>query len=189
MLKRLVDNWVYGGFLAALLLLALGPLFVVAWPPHLIAVFLCLPAYMIHQYEEHDNDRFRVYMNRLIGKGNEVLTKQAVFVTNIVGVWGVLAAALWLAAFKSGFGLIAAYLLLLNALLHIGPAIGIRRYNPGLMTAMVVFLPLGGYCLVAIERAGAASAMMHVVGILAAIGAHAAIAIPVILKRNSYAHA
>ena len=32
MLNRLVDNWVYGGFLAALVLLVLGPLFVAGWP-------------------------------------------------------------------------------------------------------------------------------------------------------------
>jgi Protein of unknown function with HXXEE motif len=186
MLNRLFDNWVYGGFLAGLLLLVLGPLFVVAWPAHLIAVFLCLPAYMIHQYEEHDNDRFRAYANRVIGKGHEVLTKRAVFFTNIVGVWGVLAAALWLAAFKSGYGLIAAYLLLLNGVIHTVPAILTRRYNPGLATAVIVFLPLGFYCLIAIQRAGGGSAMMHAVGILVAIGAHAAIAIPVIRNRRSY---
>jgi hypothetical protein len=189
MLNRLVDNWVYGGFIAGLLLLVLGPLFVVAWPPHLIAVFLCLPAYMIHQYEEHDRDRFRAYMNQLIGKGNEVLTKRAVFVTNIAGVWGVLAVALWLAAFKSGFGLIAAYLLLLNGVIHIMPAIITRRYNPGLATAVLVFLPLGLYCLVAIQHAGGGTAMMHATGLLVAIGDHAAIAIPVLRRRRSFVHA
>jgi hypothetical protein len=189
MLNRLVDSWVYGGFLAALLLLVLGPLFVVAWPPAMIATFLCLPAYMIHQYEEHDNDRFRVYMNQLIGKGREVLSRRAVFVINIAGVWGVLAVVLWLAAFRIGFGLIAAYLLLLNGLIHIVPAIVTRRYNPGLVTSIVVFLPLSIYCLVTIQNAGGGTAMMHALGIGIAFAEHVVIAIPVLRKRRGYLHA
>jgi hypothetical protein len=189
MLNRLVDNWVYGGFLAALVLLVLGPLFVAGWPPALIATFLCLPAYMIHQYEEHDNDRFRDFMNQLIGKGREVLTKRAVFVINIAGVWGVLAAALWLAAFQRGFGLIAAYLLLINGVIHVLPAIIMRRYNPGLVTGIVVFLPLSVYCLNAIQRTGGGTPLMHAVGIAVSIAVHAAIAIPVLQNRRRYLQA
>lgn len=189
MMNRLIDNWVYGGFLAALLLLVLGPLFVIGWPPALVATFLCLPAYMIHQYEEHDNDRFRLFVNQVIGNGNEVLTRRAVFVTNIAGVWGVIAVALWLAAFKNGFGLIAAYLLLLNGAIHVVAAIASRRYNPGLATAIAVFLPLGTYCTIAIQRAGGGTAPWHALAILVAIAVHAAIVMPVLRKRRSNVHA
>jgi len=64
MFGRLIANWVYGGFLAGLLMLFLTPVLVHSWPVPLVAAFLCLPAYMIHQYEEHDNDRFRLYVNQ-----------------------------------------------------------------------------------------------------------------------------
>ena len=63
MFARLIANWVYGGFLAGLLLLLLTPVLVHSWPVSLVTTLLCLPLYMIHQYEEHDNDRFRLFVN------------------------------------------------------------------------------------------------------------------------------
>ncbi len=74
MLARLYDNWVYGGFLAALMLLALTPLLASGWPLPLLLIWLQLPIYMLHQYEEHDDDRFRQVVNTTIGGGKEVLS-------------------------------------------------------------------------------------------------------------------
>ncbi|MGA2216547.1 MAG: HXXEE domain-containing protein [Terracidiphilus sp.] len=181
MLKRLVANWVYGGFLAGLLLLLITPILARNWPPTLLATFLCLPAYVVHQYEEHDNDRFREFVNKNFGKGREILSPMAVFLINVPGVWGIVSISFWLAAvLNPGFGLIAAYLLLLNAVIHIASVAILRGYNPGLVTAIVFFLPLGGYCVATIQHSGFGSAWMHVVGAAAAIGIHAAIAIPVL---------
>jgi hypothetical protein len=42
MLVRLIANWVYGGFLAGLLLLLLTPVLVHSWPVSLVTTFLCL---------------------------------------------------------------------------------------------------------------------------------------------------
>jgi hypothetical protein len=186
MLNRLIANWVYGGFLAGVLLLALTPVLAAAWPRALLGTFLCLPIYMVHQYEEHDDDRFRLFVNQLLGGGREVLTPAAVFVTNIFGVWGVIGASFWLAArVNLGYGLIAAYLLLLNALIHIAQAIAGRRYNPGLVTAIALFLPFGVFCMHAVRRAGDGTPLMHATGIVVAIAVHAAIAAQVL--RNRYA--
>jgi len=63
MLQRLISSWVYGGVLAAILMLALSPLLPAGWPLPLADPFLLLPAYMVHQYEEHDRDRFRLFFN------------------------------------------------------------------------------------------------------------------------------
>jgi hypothetical protein len=141
---------------------------------------------MIHQYEEHDNDRFRAFVNRLLGHGREVLTPLAVFITNIVGVWAVLGAVFWLTAcVNPGYGLIAAYLLLLNAAIHIAQAIAGRGYNPGLVTAIVFFLPAGAYCLRAVEEGGFGTLLMHAIGAAVAIGVHAAIAAQVLHNRSA----
>lgn len=184
MLNRLISYWVYGGFLAALLILCLTPVLARGWPLALLATFLCLPAYMIHQYEEHDNDRFRAFVNRILGRGREVLTPLAVFITNIIGVWAVLGAAFWLAASVDlGYGLIAAYLPLLNAVIHIVQAIAGRSYNPGLVTAIIFFLPAGGYCLRAVQASGFGTPLMHAVGAAVAIGVHAASAAQVLHNR------
>lgn len=188
MLKRLIDNWVYGGFLAGLLLLLLSPLITAYWPTALTATFFCLPAYMFHQYEEHDKDRFRTFVNRLLGNGHEVLTPTAVFLINVPGVWGGIAISLWLAArVDTGFALIAIYMLFLNGAIHIAQAAAVRSYNPGLITAIVLFIPVGGWGLVAVEHSGAATPAMHITGLAIAVAVHLAIIIPVLRNRRKYA--
>ncbi|MFM7330198.1 MAG: hypothetical protein ACKO1L_00805 [Brachymonas sp.] len=97
MLNRLTAHWVYGGLVAGVLLLLLTPVLTAHWPALLVATYLHLPADMIHQFEEHDQDRFRLFFNQTIGKGHDVLSPMAVFITNVPGVWGVLAASLYAA--------------------------------------------------------------------------------------------
>src|SRR5579871_822573 len=179
MFGRLISNWVYGGFLAGLLLLLLAPVLVHSWSAPLVCTFLCLPVYMVHQYEEHDNDRFRQFVNRQIGRG-EVLSPLAVFVINVPGVWGVIGISLALAMTAGvGFGLIAAYLLVVNGMIHVIHALIKRRYNPGLGTALTLFLPLGGYGIAAIQQAGGGTAVMYIVSVGSAVAIHAAIIIHV----------
>lgn len=176
MLQRLISYWVYGAALAAILLLALSPLLLAGRPPSLVAAFLLLPAYMLHQYEEHDGDRFRLFFNATIGQGVEVLSPLAVFVTNIPGVWGVIVLSLHAAASVGlGWALVAVYLVLVNALTHIVHGLLFRRYNPGLATAVFLFLPLGGVTMHLIDASAGDAAAFHGLGLLVAIGIHAAI--------------
>ncbi|HEY6369229.1 MAG TPA: hypothetical protein VIX37_01505 [Candidatus Sulfotelmatobacter sp.] len=118
MFGRLIANWVYGGFLAGPLLLLLAPVLVDSGSAPLLATFLCLPVYMVHQYEEHDNDRFRQFVNQRIGKG-EVLSPLAVFIINVPGVWGIVGISLALAATVGvGFDLITVYVIVVNGVVH-----------------------------------------------------------------------
>jgi hypothetical protein len=179
MFGRLIANWVYGGFLAGCLLLLLTPVLAHSWPAPLLATFLCLPVYMLHQYEEHDNDKFRLFVNRQIGKA-EALSPLAVFIINVPGVWGIVGISVVLAATVNvGFGLMAAYLVVVNGAIHVIHAVITRGYNPGLGTAIVLFLPLGGYTISSIQQAGGGTAMMHTVGAATAIAIHAAIVVHV----------
>jgi hypothetical protein len=176
MLSRLAQYWVYGGFLASFLLLGLLPAFAWNWSWALVAVFLQLPIYMLHQYEEHDNDRFRLFVNRKIGDGREVLSPAAVFVINVPGVWGVNAVSFLLASYVFlGYGLIAVYLTLVNAVVHILGAVATRIYNPGLVTAVVLFLPASGFAIYELQRTGEVGWEYHVLGLLIAIAIHVAI--------------
>ncbi|HEU0196937.1 MAG TPA: HXXEE domain-containing protein [Nevskiaceae bacterium] len=180
MLARLISYWVYGGLLAGILLLVLSPLLVSGWPLPAAAAFLLLPAYMIHQYEEHDHDRFRLFFNATIGKGFDVLSPVAVFVTNVPVVWGVIALSLYAAVEISlGWALIAVYLVIVNAFVHIIHAIIFRRYNPGLVTAVLVFLPLGIWVLHLVDSAGAGSVANHAVGLVVAVAIHAVLLVHV----------
>jgi hypothetical protein len=141
---------------------------------------------MLHQYEEHDADRFRLYVNREIGGGAEVLTPAAVFVINIGAVWVLDVVVIYLAAgVDLGLGLIAAYLMLVNAVIHILGAIRGRRYNPGLVTAVVLFLPVSIGTIAAIDDAGAGTLQGHVIGFIIAIAIHAAIVVYALRRRQA----
>jgi hypothetical protein len=182
MFGRLIAYWVYGGFLAGLLLLLLGPVLVRSWSAPLVATFLCLPVYMLHQYEEHDNDRFRRFVNQQIGKEN-ALTLLAVFVINVPAVWGVVGISLALAAMiRPGFGLVAIYLIAVNGAIHVVYAAITRGYNPGLGTAIGLFLPLGAYGIATMQQAGAGSVIMHITGAAVAIAIHVVIALYVMRR-------
>jgi hypothetical protein len=175
MFGRLVQNWVYGGSLAGVLLLLLLPAIDGGWPGALVLVYLLLPIYMLHQWEEHDDGRFQRAVNATIGRGRDVLPARAIFVINI-GVWVLNLLAFALAGHAGiGWGLIGVYAMLVNALVHVADALAKRAYNPGLVTAIVLFLPMGGAALWSIAATGEASALQHVVGLVVALAIHAGI--------------
>jgi hypothetical protein len=174
MFERLQAHWVYGGFLAGLMLLALTPLFANRWTLGETLVFLSLPIYMLHQYEEHDDDRFRRFVNTHMAGGRDALTVSAVFWINIVGVWAVLTAVLWLTHRVSpGWGAIAAYLVLINGVIHVVQGFALRCYNPGLATSVVLFLPFGIWTLAAIWSQ--TTVVQHVIALAVVIALHACI--------------
>ena len=173
-------NWMYAGLVAGLFLLALVPLLVGAWSLPLLMVYLQLPIYLLHQVEEHHGDRFRQFVNDNIAGGLPALTTPAVVFINVPGVWGVNLLALYLARFVDlGLGLIAVYLTLVNAIAHVASTLVLRRYNPGLVTALVLFLPVGSWALVAIARAPGVTTTYHVIGLSIAVLIHAAILVHV----------
>jgi hypothetical protein len=179
-IDRLVRNWVYGGALAGVLLLLLTPALDGGWPAALVLVYLQMPIYMLHQLEEHDADRFQYVINEMVGHGRDVLPHEAIFVINI-GVWVLNLVSFALAAHAGiGWGLIGAYAMVINALAHIGQAVRLRQYNPGLVTAIVLFLPLGLGGMWLISVTGQATWLQHLVGIVVALAIHAGIVLYVL---------
>ncbi len=176
-------NWMHAGFVAGLFLLTLVPLLARGWPLPLVAVYLQLPVYMLHQLEEHQGDRFRAFVNDRIAHVPDALTTRAVVVINVPLVWGVDLVVLYLARFVSiGLGLIAIYLTLVNAFVHIAAAVRFRGYNPGLATAVVLFLPVGIYGLVVVGAAPGTTPADHILGLFFAVVVHVAIAVHVIRR-------
>jgi hypothetical protein len=173
-LERLQKNWVYGGFLAGFMLLALTPLLLGGWDGAATLAFLALPVYMLHQYEEHDDDRFHRFVVEHLGHGRDVLPTPAIFLINIVGVWVLMVVVLWLARVANpGFGVVAGYLLLVNAFVHVVAGVALRGYNPGLATGVVFFVPLG----VAILASSPAGFGFHLFGLALVVGLHVAIVV------------
>ncbi|MFG1423291.1 HXXEE domain-containing protein [Roseixanthobacter liquoris] len=127
--------------------------------------WLAVTAYLLHQFEEHGVSllgapyAFRGTLCATLGYGDAISCPVPLAFITAVNV-----SAVWVAGFASAlaarrFPLIALSFFavpLVNAFAHIVPAVLERRYNPGLFSAVVVFLPLCLWTLaVAVRRHGA----------------------------------
>lgn len=167
-------QWPAAALFASFFLLAITPMIGYSAGILLALVYVQLPAYMLHQWEEHRGDRFRLYINRTIGGGQEALTPAATFWINSLGVWAVDLIAIYLAwAISPAAGLATGYLTLVNSVPHIGMTIKRREYNPGVVTAVLLFLPLGGWCVA--QVGASASWQEHLIALAVALGVHIAI--------------
>jgi hypothetical protein len=148
-------------------------------------IYVQLPAYMLHQLEEHGGDRFRLYVNERLLAGRPGLGRGATFAINLLGVWMLILTSVLLAYYVDpGLGLIGVYLTGVNAVVHLLVAAVRREYNPGLGTAAGVFVPLTVWSAIAINDHYDISvgtnlfalgvAVLGHVAIVAAIAAHLA---------------
>lgn len=181
----LVGEWQWPGacLFAAAVLLLVTPVWLSVAGAALALVWLQLPLYMVHEFEEHIGDRFRKYMNQNVAGGCEALTPAATFWINAIGVWGLELAAIYLAVFVDlSFGLVAFYLPIVNALTHIREAIARREYNPGLCTSLVLFLPIGGWGLYRVSVESGATWVDQLVSAAIAIAVHVAIIVYIVVR-------
>lgn len=174
-MKWLYPHWVAAALCMGIFLLLLVPVLTLSWELPILLIYLQIPIYMLHQVEEHTDDRFRKFVNRAFG-GVEALTPAAILVINLPGVWGVTLLSLYAALFAGvGWGLAGVYLVLVNAVAHVGGGLVWRGYNPGLWTGLALFLPVGGYALRVLSSIPGVTGTHHIVGLGIAIAIHAAI--------------
>ncbi|MEM9762503.1 MAG: HXXEE domain-containing protein [Pseudomonadota bacterium] len=116
---------------------------------------LLLVAYIIHQFEEHWIDLYgRTYafkpnlnefLSGLLGRTTvqEFMSDRSVFMINTSLVWLVGALAIWRGPQHVFAALCMASIVVVNATSHIGATLISGSYNPGLLTSVVLFLPIG----------------------------------------------
>ena len=85
---------------------------------------------------------------------------------------------------RPSLGLIAVYMALVNGVLHVVSARVRREYNPGLLTAIGLFLPLGGLGIYVLNTAGP-DWESHAIGFGEALAVHIAIVVHVV-RRIAY---
>ena len=120
----------------------------------LMAVLL-LVAYIIHQFEEHWIDllgrQYAFYgdvnqlLSDVVGAPDAevgLLTPESIFVINTSLVWLIGAIAIWQSPDHIFPSLAMAGITLVNGISHVALGIAKQSYNPGLLTAVVIFLPL-----------------------------------------------
>ncbi len=182
-MRETAINWLAGRWVACALfmagaLLLFAPVFLASLTPALFLIFLHSPAYMLHQGEEHTGDRFRRFANTHLFHGLDGLTTRAVLVINLPIVWGLNLGAFYAAwLFGAGWGLAAPYCLVVNALAHIGASARLRIYNPGLVTAILMFLPLGLLTIAVIAALPGVGLAAHATGLGIALAIHAGIVV------------
>lgn len=176
-------QWPEAAGLTACFLLALLP---IVWSDGGLAamlIYVQLPIYLIHQLEEHHGDRFRLFINGRLG--SEVLTRPATFAINLFGVWVLMLVSFLLAYYvEPALGLIAVYLTGVNALVHLAGTLVTRTYNPGLLTAIVLFLPLSIGAIVEVNRTYEVPGTIQALAVAIAIASHMAIIAFVIRRRR-----
>lgn len=175
----LYDNWAHMClFIAAFLLVALLA-FVDASNYPLFLIWLQVPLYLLHQYEEHAwPGGFKDYVNRKVFKmgDREVpLSAKSVFWINIPIVWALMPAFALLARFSLAFGAWIPYMATLNSITHIIAAVVKREYNPGFLISLFVTLPAGIYAIWILYQANVLTMWVNVISITAAVLVHVAI--------------
>ena len=163
-------DWPYFGLVAGIV--ALASLLLVPWPtpcgsrwrdPSWL-VCLILPVYMLHQFEEHGINllgqryQFIVDLCRTLGyqpPPDCPATPEFVLAVNCGGgVWIPATLAILWHRRNVMVGACALGVPLVNAVVHIAQAAAFARYNSGLLTAVVLFLPFCFWTLAQLSRAG-----------------------------------
>lgn len=168
-----VSNWSRTALPAGLVLAALSPLVYKVGGLVLLLIFLQLPFYMLHQYEEHAHGRFRRLVNELLAGGRPKLDDRTIFWINIIGVWVLYVVVIDGAALTTAaLGLMLAYTTVFNGLLHILMGVARRSYNPGLYTSLLLLVPVGGCAIYVISQLPVTTAAYQWLGIGTAVLVH-----------------
>ncbi|MEL6436713.1 MAG: HXXEE domain-containing protein [Pseudomonadota bacterium] len=198
----LLQHWMKVGTFMAPFLILIAVTFtsdgVVPLNARAMAVLLWV-AYIVHQFEEHWIDlygrsyAFKPYLNdflsNLLGQtgGAEILSDASVFVINTSLVWLVGALAVWRGSGHIFATLCMAAIVVVNAISHIAAGVASQTYNPGLLTAIAVFVPLGGAVYLWSLRTDLATAALCFASILWALLGHIFM-IAGLLALNGFGH-
>jgi len=171
-----INNWAKASLPMAIILFLISPFVYMGIGLAAFLVFLTLPFYMLHQYEEHAGGQFKAFVTKTMGRGQEILTDRDIFRVNVLFVWLGTLVVLYLCVYANiVWGLLSGYLVVFNGLVHIITGIRLRRYNPGLWTSVFVFLPLGVYIIYIINKESGAGWLYNVIFLVVTILLHAMI--------------
>jgi hypothetical protein len=150
----ILHNWSQAGSIAAVLLVLVSPAIVRSTGYTGLLIFLWLPIYMVHQYEEYALGDFLGWTRRMMPRSFAFLTVRKVLAINLGLVWLPYLVSFY-AAWSGNFAvaLYAPYLAGVNALLHVMWWLRFRVYNPGLVTALILFAPGAYYTIVSVSGA------------------------------------
>lgn len=181
-------NWSRTALPAAFLLFLLTPLVLFYGNIPLMIVFLQLPLYMIHQYEEHARGAFKSYTNKLFGNGAEILTDRAIMRINVLLVWVANLLLLYLTAFWTlQAGVVSLYLTFLNGAGHVVLGFIRGEANPGYWSSLFLFLPVSSIFLLYLTVFHEIFFLDHLLGIGGSVLLHLPFLILILVRKKNLA--
>jgi hypothetical protein len=151
-----MTNWLYNNWAKLSLFLAVIAtvlIYIFIKPDNflLFLIWMQLPIYLLHQFEEHNWNGFKNYVNRTVFKVREddfPLNDKIIFWVNIPIIWILIPIFSGLSSANIMFGLWIPYFAVFNSLSHVIVSMRNREYNPGLLVSLILGIPAGIYTLI-----------------------------------------
>jgi len=144
-------NWAKLSLFLAIIITVLIYIFVKPSNFLLFLIWIQLPIYLLHQFEEHNCNGFKNYVNRTVFKvkvGDFPLNDKIIFWVNIPIVWILIPIFSVLSSVNIMFGLWIPNFAIFNSLTHIIFSVRNQEYNPGLFVSLILGIPVGIYALI-----------------------------------------
>jgi hypothetical protein len=158
----------------------------------LFLIWIQIPIYLLHQFEEHSwPGGFKKFFNQEIFNvetGDYPLNNKNISWINVPIIWIIMPIFATLSYLNLFFGLWIPFFAVFNSSTHVIAAIIKRKYNPGLFVSTVLGIPVATYTLWLFYTLIDVPLIITLLSILAVLLLHLAIIIPAIrrfkLKNN-----
>ncbi|MGZ7136114.1 MAG: HXXEE domain-containing protein [Methanobacterium sp.] len=171
----LYKNWAKLSIFVAIILALLIYFFIKTENIVLFLIWIQIPIYLLHQFEEHTWNGFKNYINKKVfnvEEGEFPLNDRNIFWINIPIVWIMMPVFAGLSSFNVMFGLWIPYFAVFNSLSHVIFSLRNREYNPGLIVSLILGIPVGIYALIIFYSYISVPAIISILSILFALLLH-----------------
>jgi hypothetical protein len=174
MMSWLEENWPKSTIFLAVYSTIFIFLFVLEKDVALFLIWIQLPIYWLHQFEEFvfPGGFMETFNRQILGSDEREwpLSRKEVFWINIPIIY----IAFPLSAILAGIvdisiGIWTAYFSILNAISHVGVFVRKKKYNPGLFVSVFLNIPFGVFAVWYFYSNDVISVLGHLVGILLAV--------------------
>ena len=151
MVNWLYNNWAKLSGLLAIIVTVLIYIFIKPDNFLLFLIWIQIPIYLLHQFEEHNWNGFKNYVNRNVFKVKEndfPLNDKIIFWVNIPIIWILMPISSGLSYLNITFGLWIPYFAVFNSLTHVIVSVWNQERNPGLLVGLILGIPVGIYTLI-----------------------------------------
>ena len=147
----LYENWAKFCLILSIIVTIIIFLFVKTNNIFLFLIWIQIPIYLLHQFEEHEwPGGFKKFFNKEIFNVEDreyPLNDKYIFWINIPIIWFLMPLFASFSYFNLFWGLWIPYFTLFNSLTHVFAAIIKRKYNPGLFISLLLGIPVSIYTL------------------------------------------